>query len=99
MVLSPLHAEPPRYPALRPSKATSEEDAIELLEGEARRRAYEGTVKPVYYKGEQCGKIREYSDTLMMFILKAKKPEYRDRLQQDINLNGAISLAGLVGNE
>lgn len=47
--------------------------------------AYEGTLKPVYFKGEQCGEIREYSDTLMMFILKAKKPEYRDRVQQEIS--------------
>jgi hypothetical protein len=29
----------------------------------------------VYYQGAQCGTIREYSDTLLIFLLKAKRPE------------------------
>lgn len=55
------------------------ERGTELLELEAVRRAYHGTEKPVYYKGEQCGSYQEYSDTLMMFILRGRRPEmYRD---------------------
>jgi hypothetical protein len=55
------------------------EESIELMEAEARRRAFEGVLEPVFYQGEECGTIRKYSDTLLMFILKAKKPkEYRD---------------------
>lgn len=51
-----------------------------LLEQEAARRAYHGTEKPVYYKGEQVGTVREYSDILLMFLLKGRKPEkYRER--------------------
>jgi len=34
-------------------------------------------LKPVYYQGEQCGEVREYSDTLLIFILKARDPAYR----------------------
>ncbi len=55
------------------------EDACDEMEAEARRRAVEGTEKPVYYKGEVVGTIREYSDTLLIFLLKANRPEkYRD---------------------
>lgn len=52
---------------------------LDSLEDEATRRAYEGTDKPVFYQGVQCGTIREYSDTLTIFLLKGGKPEkYRD---------------------
>ena len=36
-------------------------------------------MKPVFHKGEQCGVVREYSDTLMIFLLKARDPaKYRE---------------------
>jgi len=55
------------------------------LEDEAARRAMEGTLKPVFYKGEKCGTIREYSDTLLIFLLKARDPEkYTDRVKQEL---------------
>ena len=59
------------------------EKAIEIgttvLEAEAARRAYHGTLKPVFYKGKVCGHIREYSDSLMQFLLRARNPQkYRD---------------------
>jgi hypothetical protein len=47
------------------------------LEREAFRRAYHGTLKPVYYQGVECGYVREYSDILLIFLLKARDPEYR----------------------
>lgn len=50
----------------------------EYLEEEAARRAYHGLNKPVFYQGEQCGTVREYSDTLLMFLLKKRDPTYRD---------------------
>ena len=54
--------------------------AIERLEAEADRRAAEGTLEPVFYQGGECGQIRKYSDTLLIFRLKALKPEkYRER--------------------
>ena len=74
-------------------KEDAEKEAIELLEGEARRRAFQGTLKPVFYQGERCGSIREYSDSLAMFILKAKKPEYRDRVTTEmVTPNGGIDI-------
>jgi hypothetical protein len=54
--------------------------AIERMEAEADRRAITGTLRPVFYGGAQCGRVREYSDTLLIFRLKALKPEmYRER--------------------
>jgi hypothetical protein len=71
-------------PEFAAAKEEAEREAIEQLEGEARRRAFKGVTKPVFYQGTECGSIREYSDSLMMFILKAKKPEYRDRVTNEI---------------
>jgi hypothetical protein len=51
------------------------EDAADLLELEARRRAVEGVEKPVFYRGERVGVVREYSDSLLMFLLKGCRPE------------------------
>ncbi len=45
--------------------------AVGLLEDEAWRRAREGWLEPVFYKGEKQGSVRKYSDTLLIFLLKA----------------------------
>lgn len=56
--------------------------ACESLEAEARRRAVEGWDEPVFYKGHQCGGIRKYSDTLLIFLMKgAMSEKYRERQQ------------------
>ena len=55
------------------------EIGMEALEGEAARRAYHGVEEPVFYNGVQCGSVRKYSDKLLMFLLKARKPaNYRE---------------------
>ena len=50
------------------------QDAIEEshddLEVEARRRGKDGVLKPVFYKGEVVGEVREYSDDLLKFLLR-----------------------------
>ena len=58
--------------------------ATEDLEKEVRRRAYQGVEEPVFYQGEICGHIQKYSDTLLMFAVKARKPEYRDKITIDV---------------
>lgn len=47
----------------------------QALEKEAKRRAVEGTQKPVFHQGEVCGWVNEYSDTLLMFLMKARDPQ------------------------
>lgn len=69
-------------PAYAKAFAEAEAEAIELLEGEARRRAMAGVSEAVYYKGEVCGQVQKYSDVLLIFLLKAARPEkYRERLE------------------
>lgn len=56
-----------------------------LLEDEAHRRAVEGTTRPIYQGGKKVGTIKEYSDTLLVVLLKARAPEkYRDRISQEL---------------
>ena len=51
-----------------------------LLEDEAKRRAYEGVKKPVYQGGARVGYVQEYSDTLLIFLLKGtNKAKFGDR--------------------
>lgn len=50
------------------------------LEDEARKRAVEGWEEPVWHRGEMCGTVRKYSDTLLICLLKAHHPEkYAER--------------------
>lgn len=59
--------------------AVATDEAVERLEAEARRRAEKGCLKPVYQGGKKVGTIREYSDTLLIFLLKGARPDrYRD---------------------
>lgn len=56
------------------------DEGMDWLELEARRRAVEGTLKPVYQGGKKVGTVREYSDILLIFLLKGGKPDkYRER--------------------
>ena len=76
-------------PAYREAFDQAKEDAADILEAEAFRRAVDGVEKPVgWYKGKPGGYVREYSDILLIFLLKALRPEkYRDRL----NLRGSFA--------
>lgn len=69
----------------------AEDKAVEALEKEARRRALEGTEKPVYQNGRMVGVIREYSDTLLIFLLKGAKPQkYRERVDMTMDVRREI---------
>lgn len=84
----------------------SYEAGTDALEDEARRRAVDGTVEPLFYKGEQVteeaigadGKpyrvasgVRKYSDLLLIFLLKARRPDkYRER--SEIRHSGEVRL-------
>jgi len=60
--------------------ADAQEQAVERLETEARRRAIVGVEEPVYQGGKLVGGVRKYSDTLLIFLLKGARPErYRER--------------------
>ena len=50
-------------------------------EAEAVRRGVEGIEKPIYYKGECVDTVKEYSDSLLIFLLRGAFPDrYKDRV-------------------
>ena len=58
------------------------DEGYDTLEEEARRRAVDGVVEPVFYKGslivDEKSKpvgIRKYSDQLLIFLLKGYRPK------------------------
>lgn len=55
--------------------------SFQVLEDEAKRRAVEGVVRPVFYKGAVCGEIEEFSDSLLSFMLEARIEAYRRKQQ------------------
>ena len=78
-------------PKYKTAFEAAEDEAVNSLEDEARRRAKEGWMEPVYYKGTVCGAIRKFSDTLLIFLLKGAKPEkYRDRYEMTGKDGGPI---------
>ncbi len=57
---------------------------VEVLEQEAYRRAVQGTDRPIFQGGDLVGTVREYSDTLLIFLLKAKRPGvYREHYRHE----------------
>lgn len=79
-----LQADPDYAAAFHEAEA----EAVERLEREALRRAVEGTQKPVYHNGKVVGYVTEYSDTLLIFLLKGARPQkYRDNAQLTYNDN------------
>ena len=68
------------------------EQAVDLLDGEARRRAT-GMTRDVWYAGEIVGEERVYSDTLLIFLLKAHRPHlYRDNVK--VEHSGGMEVTG-----
>lgn len=73
------------------------DESLELfadrLEAEMARRAIEGVDKPVFYKGEEVGTIREYSDTLAITLARAVRPaRFRENVKVDADINGGVLL-------
>ncbi len=66
---------------------------VSALEDEARRRAYDGWLEPVFHKGVKVGTVRKFSDTLLIVLLKAHKPEkYRENIKMDSQISGDVSV-------
>jgi hypothetical protein len=86
-----------KHPAFDAAWKRAEELGARALEDEAKRRAFEGCDRPVYYQGVQCGAVREYSDTLLIVLLKAHFPDkYAERSRNDVNLGGTLKVEGML---
>jgi len=82
----------------------AEKQAADVLEKEVRRRAVEGVLEPVFYQGQECGTVRKYSDTLLIFATKGALPQkYRENVSME--LTGAdggpvdVRIAGMTDAE
>lgn len=78
-----------------PEFAEAWDDAVQSgldhLEEEAARRAVKGVERPVFHKGQPVGTVKEYSDTLLIFLLKGGRPEkYRDN--HKVELGGSVQV-------
>lgn len=79
-----------------PVFAQAWDEAIELgtdaLEREAVRRATKGVTRSRRL-GQTIVKEKEYSDLLLIFLLKARRPDkYRERHSYDMNVNGTMAV-------
>jgi hypothetical protein len=52
------------------------EESTDRMIEEARLRATKGRRKPVYHQGKIVGYVMERSDSLLMFLIKGRRPEY-----------------------
>lgn len=70
------------------------EEATDALEAEARRRALEGILVESYDKDGNLRSTRmEYSDTLMIVLLKAHRPEkFKERFSGEVNTKGSLTV-------
>lgn len=60
--------------------ALAQQISWDSLEDAAIERAKYGIDRPIFHQGKICGKVREYSDTLLIFALKGAMPDkYRER--------------------
>ncbi len=89
--------------ATDPAFAAAWDDALEAavdhLEAEARHRAIDGVEQPHFHQGKVCGTVRKYSDALLMFLLRAHRPEtYRDRTEARAGAQDDDRLAQEVSN-
>src|SRR5690242_9434258 len=76
--------------------AEAEEAGVQVMEQEAFRRAVKGLLKPVASAGKVVAHVREYSDTLLIFLLKARRPSvYRDTINVELYIRQAALDAGL----
>ena len=66
---------------------------VDAMEEELHRRAVKGVQEPVFYKGQMVAKVRKFSDRLLEFALKGKRPDiYRERFDINQNVSGSLDV-------
>ena len=73
--------------------------AADRLEAEARRRAVEGTLRPVYQGGRRVGSVRQYSDRLLEVLLRAHRPGFAGKSwDRGQGATGVLRVPGGLGD-
>src|SRR5579859_1377305 len=74
-----------------------QQEACGLLEDEAVRRAYKGTLRPQAIGGGKVMMVTEFSDQLLMFLLKCRNPKvFGDRRENTVHLDGELSVVDVL---
>ena len=84
-------------PEYRKSFEEAREEACGLLEDEAVRRAYKGTSRPQAIGGGKVIMVTEFSDQLLMFLLKCRNPKvFGDKQEDTVHIDGQLSVAEII---
>ena len=88
------HSAPYKYREKHPDFAEQWVEAMEVASDniivEARRRAIDGWLEPVWHNGEKIGEIHKYSDTILCRLLSAADPRYRTSRTEVSNAPGEV---------
>lgn len=74
------------------------EIGLDNIEHEAVRRSTKGVTKPVFYKGQICGFIQEYSDKLLEMLLRGRRGRVYDRTITDLPPGSEIAIIIRTGD-
>jgi hypothetical protein len=84
-------------PEYRKSFEEAREEACGLLEDEAVRRAYQGTLRPQAMGSGKVSMASEFSNQLLMFLLKCRNPKvFGDRQEDTVQIDGQLSIADIL---
>lgn len=61
-----------------------------VIDRAAHKFAVEGWTEPVFYKGEEVGSVWKFCPRTFELYAKRMHPEYRERVQADVNVSGGI---------
>lgn len=78
------------------------EAGTDILEDEAKRRAFEGVAEPIHYQGKLVTTVQKYSDTLLIFLLKGRRPDKfaeRSKVEHSGRITSRVDLSLLNEKE
>lgn len=93
---STMYVERKTNPDFALAVAEALEHGADVWEAEAKRRAVDGVDKPIYQGGKLVGHERQFSDTLLMFLLTGSKPEKYKRRNEISGTNGGPVIVQVV---
>jgi hypothetical protein len=80
-----------KNPEIPEMEKVAKEKYRELLAAEVHRRAVDGIEDAQVFQGKLTGDVKtHYSDRLLELHVKAHCPEYRDKLEADVNVKGGV---------
>jgi hypothetical protein len=76
--------------ALKAQELQAMQGYVELVEAAVHERAINGVERGVYFKGKRIATERHYSDSLLLALVKANSPKFRDQLTVDANISAGV---------